>query len=312
MDPFTPATELASAVRRREVSPVELAELYLGRIDKLDPELNAFTFPDDDRVLGWARDAEAAVTGGGSGELPPFHRVPLPIKDLNRVEGWPTTYGSRGASAAPNTATDLVVQRFIDAGFVPLGMTNSPEFGTISFTESEAHGVTRNPWDPERTPGGSSGGAGAAVASGMVPLAHGSDGGGSIRIPAACCGLVGLKPTRGRISRGPDLGDDLLVQDGTLTRTVADTAEMLDILSGYEVGDTTWAPPPSRPFVEAAGSDPGKLRIGYTTASPIEAALDPECGRAVTDAAQLLAELGHEVDETPAPWDQQDAMQAFT
>ncbi|HZB72266.1 MAG TPA: amidase, partial [Acidimicrobiales bacterium] len=178
MDPFTPATELADAVRRREVSPVELAELYLGRIDKLDPELNAFCFRDDDRVLGWAREAEAAVTGG-AGDLPPFHGVPLPVKDLNRVEGWPTTYGSRGASTAPNTSTDLVVQRFIDAGFIPLGMTNSPEFGTVSFTESEAHGVTRNPWDPERTPGGSSGGAGAAVASGMAPIAHASDGGGS-------------------------------------------------------------------------------------------------------------------------------------
>src|SRR5215211_2731686 len=153
MEPFTPATELADAVRRGEVSPVELAELYLGRIDKLDPELNAFCFRDDDRVLAWAREAEAAVSRGD--ELAPFHGVPLPIKDLNRVEGWPTTYGSRGASTAPNAETDLVVRRFREAGFVPLGMTNSFEFGTVSFTESEAHGVTRNPWDTGRTPGGS-------------------------------------------------------------------------------------------------------------------------------------------------------------
>ncbi len=142
----------------------------------------------------------------------------------------------------------------------------------------------------------------------MVPLAHGSDGGGSIRIPAACCGLVGLKPTRGRISRGPDQGDDFLVQDGVLTRTVAETAELLDVLAGYETGDAIWAPPPAEPFAAAAGREPGRLRIGFTSDPPIEAEIDPVCERAMRDAAELLASLGHEVEEAAAPWAEQDLL----
>jgi amidase len=145
----------------------------------------------------------------------------------------------------------------------------------------------------------------------MVPLAHAADGGGSTRIPASCCGLVGLKPTRGRISRGPDLADDLLVQDGVLTRTVQDTASMLDILGGYETGDATWAPPPAEPFAEAAAREPGKLRIGYTATPPIEAPLDPVCAQAALDAAQLLTELGHEVEEFEAPWGKEDLLHTF-
>ena len=179
-------------------------------------------------------------------------------------------------------------------------------------SESRRFGPVRNPWDTDRTPGGSSGGAAAAVASGMLPLAHGSDGGGSIRIPASCCGLVGLKPTRGRISRGPDQGDDFLVQDGVLTRTVAETAALLDVLAGYEVGDATWAPPPSEPFAAAAKRDPGRLRIGYTMTAPIEAQLDPECERATRDAAQLLEQLGHDVEEIAAPWADDDLLHVFT
>jgi amidase len=186
-----------------------------------------------------------------------------------------------------------------------------PEFGILPVSEPRRFGPTRNPWDTDRTPGGSSGGAAAAVASGMVPLAHGSDGGGSIRIPAACTGLVGLKPTRGRISRGPDLGDDYLVQDGVLTRTVAETASMLDVLSGYEVGDVAWAPPPGEPFADAAKRDPGRLRVGYTMTAAIEAPLDPECERATLDAAQLLSELGHDVEEIQAPWAGQDLLETF-
>jgi amidase len=179
-------------------------------------------------------------------------------------------------------------------------------------TEPRRFGPTRNPWDPERTPGGSSGGAAAAVAAGMVPLAHGSDGGGSIRIPASCCGLVGLKPSRGRISRGPEQGDDFLVQDGVLTRTVAETAELLDVLAGYELGDATWAPAPEEPFAALAGRDPGRLRIGMTLESPIETALDPTCERAVREAADLLSSFGHEVEEVTAPWAGQDLLQVFT
>jgi amidase len=205
-----------------------------------------------------------------------------------------------------------VTRRIRDAGFVLVGKTNMPEFGILPVSEPRRFGPVRNPWDTGRTPGGSSGGAAAAVASGMVPLAHGSDGGGSIRIPAACTGLVGLKPTRGRISRGPDLGDDLLVQDGVLTRTVAETAAMLDVLSGYEVGDATWAPPPSEPFSAAATKEPGRLRIGYTLTTPIDTPLDPECERATLEAAQLMSDLGHDVEEVQAPWGEQDLLETFT
>jgi amidase len=206
----------------------------------------------------------------------------------------------------------FLVRRLRDAGFVIVGKTSMPEFGILPVSEPRRFGPVRNPWDTDRTPGGSSGGAAAAVASGMLPLAHGSDGGGSIRIPASCCGLVGLKPTRGRISRGPEQGDDFLVQDGVLTRTVAETAELLDVLSGYEVGDATWAPRPSEPFAAAAKREPGRLRIGYTTTPPIEADLDPACEQGVQDAAELLGELGHEVEEVAAPWTDDDLLETFT
>jgi amidase len=179
-------------------------------------------------------------------------------------------------------------------------------------TEPRRFGPTRNPWDTERTPGGSSGGAAAAVAAGMLPLAHGSDGGGSIRIPAACCGLVGLKPSRGRVSRGPDQGEDFLVQDGVLTRTVAETAELLDVLAGYEPGDASWAPPPAEPFAAAAGREPGRLRIGFTTDGAVDAELDPQCMRALSHAAKLLSSLGHQVEEVEAPWAGQDLLRVFT
>ena len=311
MDPFTPATDLAGAVRRGEVSPVELAELYLGRIDKLDPELNAFCFRDDDRVLAWAREAETAAARGPAEELPPFHGVPLPIKDLNRLAGWPTTYGSRGASTARNTATDFVIERFVEAGFVPLGMTNSPEFGTVSFTESEAHGVTRNPWDPEHTPGGSSGGAGAAVASGMAPIAHASDGGGSIRIPASCNGLVGLKPSRNRVPNGVNELEGFATS-GVVTRTVAETAAVLDVIGRPDPLGWYNAPPPSRPWAAAAGEEPGRLRIGFTTTPPVDVPMDESCIEAVRRAADALAGLGHDVDEVELSMPDADAfVEAF-
>jgi amidase len=292
------------------VSPVELAELYLGRIDKLDPELNAFCFRDYDRVLGWAREAEAAAARGGD-DLPPFLGVPLPVKDLNRVAGWPTTYGSRGASPAPNTETDLVIQRFVDAGFIPLGMTNSPEFGTVSFTESEAHGVTRNPWDTGHTPGGSSGGAGAAVASGMAPLAHASDGGGSIRIPASCNGLVGLKPSRNRVPNGANELEGFATS-GVLTRTVAETAAVLDVIGRPDPLGWYNAPPPDRPWSVAARKEPGRLRIGFTTTPPVEVPMDGSCVEAVRRAVDALAGLGHEVEEVELALPDTDAfVEAF-
>jgi amidase len=302
---FRPATELATLVHTGQVSSAELVTAALERIEQLQPTLNAFVHVDPEGAL----ETAAKVNRD---DPRPFAGVPIAIKDTTAVKGMPYTMGSDLFGDFVPDHDSYVTKRIRDAGFVLVGKTNMPEFGILPVSEPRRYGPTRNPWDTGRTPGGSSGGAAAAVASGMVPLAHGSDGGGSIRIPAACTGLVGLKPTRGRISRGPDQADDYLVQDGVLTRTVGETARMLDILSGYEIGDATWAPPPSEPFSEAAKREPGRLRIGYTMTAAIEAPLDPECERAVTDAAQLLTELGHDVDEIDAPWTGQELLETFT
>jgi amidase len=301
---FRPAGELGALVRAGQVSSTELVSASLERIEQLQPALNAFVHVDADGAL-------AAAAAVDRDDPRPFAGVPVAIKDTTAVAGMPYTMGSDIFGDFVPGHDSFVARRIREAGFVLVGKTNMPEFGILPVSEPRRYGPARNPWDTDRTPGGSSGGSAAAVAGGMVPLAHGSDGGGSIRIPAACTGLVGLKPTRGRISRGPDLGDDFLVQDGTLTRTVAETAQMLDLLSGYEVGDATWAPSPPEPLEDAAKRDPGRLRIGYTTTAAIEAPLDPECERAALDAARLLSELGHEVEEVTAPWGDQDLLQTF-
>jgi amidase len=296
---FKPAGELAVLVRDGELTSRELVEACLARIEALQPELNAFVHI----------DAEGALAAG---DPRPFAGVPIAIKDTAAVAGMPYTMGSELFGDFVPEHDAFLVRRLREAGFVLVGKTNMPEFGILPVSEPRRHGPARNPWDTDRTPGGSSGGAAAAVAAGMVPLAHGSDGGGSIRIPAACCGLVGLKPARGRISRGPEQGDDYLVQDGVLTRTVAETAELLDVLAGYETGDATWAPPPAEPFAAAVSREPGRLRIGFTTTPPIDAELDPVCEQATRDAAELLGSLGHEVEEIEAPWAGQDLMRVFT
>jgi amidase len=302
---FRPAGELAALIRGGELSARELTETALDRIEALNGDLNAFIYTDPDGAL-------AAAEAVQPGDERPFAGVPIAVKDTAPVAGMPYTLGSDvfGDFVPPRDA--FVVRRLREAGFVIVGKTNLPEFGILPVTEPRRFGPTRNPWDTERTPGGSSGGAAAAVASGMVPLAHGSDGGGSIRIPAACCGLVGLKPSRGRVSRGPEQGDDFLVQDGVLTHTVAETAALLDVLAGYEPGDATWAPPPAEPFAAAAGREPGRLRIGLTTTAAIDAPLDPLCERATRDAAELLGSLGHEVEEIEAPWADQSLLEVFT
>jgi amidase len=308
MDPdllFRPAGELAELVRGGELSSRELVEGCLDRIEALNGELNAFVHVD-------AEGALAAADAVGADDERPFAGVPIAIKDTAAVAGMPYALGSDafGDFVPPHDA--FVVRRLREAGFVIVGKTNLPEFGILPVTEPRRFGPTRNPWDTDRTPGGSSGGTAAAVAAGIVPLGHGSDGGGSIRIPAACCGLVGLKPSRGRVSRGPEQGDDFLVQDGVLTHTVGETAALLDVLAGYEPGDATWAPPPAEPFATAAGREPGRLRIGVTTTAAIDAPLDPLCERAVRDAAELLGSLGHEVEEVEAPWAGQDLLEVFT
>jgi amidase len=195
---------------------------------------------------------------------------------------------------------------------VIVGKTAAPEMGIVPVTEPRRFGATRNPWDTERTPGGSSGGSAAAVAGGLVPIAHASDGGGSIRIPAACCGLVGLKPSRGRVSRGPDAGDSFLSVDGVLSRTVADTAAALDVLSGYEPGDATWAPPPFEPFAATAVRTPGPLRVALVIEPPLEAGVDPVAESAARDTAAVLEGLGHRVEEVSPPMRFDELYDTFT
>src|SRR4051812_25429254 len=240
---FTSMLELAARIRARELSPVELMQHYLDRIDRLDPQLNAFVTVDRDAAL----DGAAHPPDG------PFSGVPIPIKDLNETAGLRTTYSTKAYANNVPANDAAVVRRIRAAGFVVLGKTNTPELGTIGMTESELNGVCRNPWDTTRTPGGSSGGAAAATAARLCPAARGGDGGGSIRNPASCCGLVGIKPARGRVSPAPYGSGSLgLGTNGPIARTVRDAAALLDVMAGYETGDVFLAPETERPFLDEA------------------------------------------------------------
>ena len=299
---FAPALELAARVRAREISPVELTHLYLDRIERLDRKLNAYVTVDADGALAAAREAEASPSDAL------FHGVPIPIKDLNETAGLRTTYSTKTYANYVPDFDAAVVRRIREAGFVILGKTNTPELGTIAQTESELNGACRNPWDTTRTSGGSSGGAAAATAAGLCPVAHGSDGGGSIRIPASCCGLFGLKPSRGRVSPAPWGSGALgLGTSGPLARTVRDAAALLDAMAGYEPGDLFVAPQPERPFLAEAELEPGRLRIALTIEPPTTVPVDPTCVAAARSAAALLGELGHDVLEATPPW-QSDEM----
>jgi amidase len=281
-------------------------EASLARIEEVDGRLNAWVHVDADGAL-------AAADAVEPGDERPFCGVPIAIKDLFApVAGMPMTQGTGLIGDFTPDYDYALVRRFREAGFVLMGKVNTPEFGILPVTEPRRNGPTRNPWDTERTPGGSSGGSSAAVASGTVPVAHGSDGGGSIRIPAACTGLVGLKVSRGRISRAPDLGEHFLSTDGALTRTVGDCAAMLDVMAGPELGDSSWAPPPAEPFAEAVGREPGRLRVAFAMDCPVDTELDPVSEQAVRDAAALLESLGHEVEEVTPPWKDIDALPIFT
>ena len=243
---FTPAGDLAARVRGGELSATELVRASLDRIADLDGELNAFVEVDGERAMA----AAAAIEPG---DTRPFAGVPIAIKANVPVEGLCMDFGSRFLAGHRPSHSAYLVRRLREAGFVVVGITNMPEFGILPTTEPRHTGATRNPWHRERTPGGSSGGSAAAVAAGLVPLAHGNDGGGSIRIPAACCGLVGLKAQRGRVSQAPTVGEQFLSIDGVVTRTVRETALALDLLAGPVLGDASWAPPPSEPYLTAAG-----------------------------------------------------------
>lgn len=291
------ALELAAAIRRKDLSPTEAMEESLAAIDRYDPALNAIIWRDDEDARARAKaatDRIAADGTDGTDDLPPFFGVPIPIKDLYDVEGWPNTYGSNGASADPVSQTALPVQRLVDAGFLLCGRTNSPEFGSVTATENERYGITRNPWNTGHTSGGSSGGASAAVAGGMFTIAHASDGGGSIRIPATCTGLVGLKPARGRVTDRAFSWEGASTQ-GVVTRTVADTAAALDVMSEFDPLSWYNAPPPERAFIEEVGRDPGRLRVAVATAAAMSVQTDPECVAAVDKTVAALQAAGHEI-----------------
>ncbi len=305
------AVELAASVRAGEYASRELVDASLEAIDRLDGRVNAFTFVDPE-------GARAAADAVGPGDPRPFAGVPIAIKDNRAVAGMPITMGSDLWTNVISPVDAFCVARLRAAGFVIVGKTNMPENGILPTTEPRRFGATGNPWALDRTPGGSSGGAAAAVAAGMVPIAHGNDGGGSIRIPAACCGLVGLKPARGRVSVGPDAGQSFLATDGVLTRGVADTAAVLDVLAGYEPGDATWAPPVNAGAFAAAAAAGGTffgspLRVGLAFNTPLDGAdVDPVCITAARDAATLLSSLGHVVEEVVPPWSGLGLLPDFT
>jgi Asp-tRNA(Asn)/Glu-tRNA(Gln) amidotransferase A subunit family amidase len=291
------ALGLAALVRKREVSPTELLDAAIARIEQRDPVLNAVVTP----LFDAARAQAAAALPSG-----PFTGVPFLVKELvAAVAGTASSAASRLYRTAIAPADSEIVARFRRAGLVLAGKTNSPEFGISPTTESLLYGITRNPWRHDLAPGGSSGGSAAAVAAGYVPVAHATDGGGSIRIPASACGLFGLKPTRGRISAGPDVGEGLsgLAVQHVVSRTVRDSAAMLDAIAGPLTGDPYTAAPPERPWLEEVSAAPRRLRIGFARSAPTGVSLHPDCVAAVEAAAQLCESLGHHVEEASPRYD---------
>src|SRR5271170_4597625 len=302
------ATAQAELVRRGEISAADLVEAAIGRIEAVNPKLDAVLRSRFDQAR-----AEAA------GDLPdgPFRGVPFLFKDLGcHVAGEATAHGVGPMRDQPWPVTSYLAEAFRAAGFVPLGRTNAPEMGTTVTTEARSCPPARNPWDPGRSTGGSSGGSAAAVASGMVPAAHANDGGGSIRIPASECGLVGLKPNRGRVSQGPEVGEAWAggTIDGVVTRSVRDAAGILDVISARQPGEPYYAPPLHRPLSQEIGADPGRLRIGFADRPGRDGFLDdPQCRAAVAGAARLLESLGHHLAESaPEAMSEEEFVQHFT
>jgi amidase len=301
------ATALADLVRTKQVKPSELLESAIDRAEKVNPQLNAIVTPMYDLAR---KAAEAPID-----ESAPFCGVPFLLKDLGpQYAGVRQTMGSAFLKdfVAPMDSTLTVRQR--EAGLITFGKTNTPELGLMCTTESTLLGPARNPWNTDHSTGGSSGGSAAAVAAGIVPIAHANDGGGSIRVPSSCCGLFGLKPTRARVPLGPVIGDIMggLVIDHAVSRSVRDSAALLDATAGPEPGDPYWAPPQERPYVAEVGADPGHLRIAFTTGEPASQPLHEENIAAVKAAAALCEELGHDVSEAAPPIDPEQLIEAFT
>jgi amidase len=283
---------LAELVRRGEVSPRELKDAALAAIEQLNPKLNSVINILTDQA---EKEIETGLPDG------PFKGVPFLIKEVVlHAAGIPVNMGSRLAKGLTLPHDTELMSRFRKAGLVTVGTTPTPEFGYNANTEAILHGSTHNPWDTDRSPGGSSGGSAASVAAGIVPLAHANDGGGSVRIPASCCGLVGLKPTRGRVPTGPDYGELLngIAVEFAVTRSVRDAAALLDAVAGPDSGCYAWAEPPKAPYSKAAASPPGKLRIAWMDKALTGVPVDPECVDALHDTVKLCEELGHEMVET--------------
>ncbi|NUP66317.1 MAG: amidase [Nonomuraea sp.] len=292
------ALEQARAVRDRDVSPVELTRHYLDRIERLGPQVGAYVTVTAEQALDQARRLEKDLPEG------PLAGVPIPVKDLNLVKDVEITFGSAAYRGFVAPVDDTVVERLREAGTVMLGKTATPEFGLPCYTETDVSPPARSPWDPRMSAGGSSGGAAAAVAAGLAPAAQGSDGAGSIRIPASVCGLYGIKPTRGRISFAPIIPDLAgMSTNGPIARTVADAAALLDVMAHNEPGDLYLAPHHEGTFLACAGRDPGRLRIArYADPVVPGAEVDPEVLAAYENAAKTLADLGHDVVEIPRPF----------
>ena len=296
---------LTELVRKKEVRPSELVEEAIDRIERLNPQLNAVIH----KMYDLAREA-------AEGDLPdgPFMGVPFLLKDLGAAYGGvPMRSGSRFHEYFVPDHDSEMVSRFKAAGVITLGKTNTPEYGLVPVTEPELFGPSNNPWDLTRTTGGSSGGSAAAVAARLVPLAHGNDGGGSIRIPASCCGVFGLKPTRGRNPLGPDIGEAWhgLACDHVLTRSVRDSAAMLDATAGPDVGALYYATPPSRPFLDEVGADPRRLRIAFTSKPFLPGVVHEDCVKGLETTVQLCKDLGHEVVEEAPQIDGRAFARAF-
>jgi amidase len=302
---FLDATAQAELIRRKEIKPSELVDAAIERIEQLNPSLNAVVTP----MYDLAR--EAAI-----GDIPegPFSGVPFLLKDLlAEYAGVRLTEGSAFLKDYISDHDSELVVRLKKSGLIICGKTNTCEWGALPTTEPLLFGPTRNPWDRQRTPGGSSGGSAAAVACGMVPMAHGNDGGGSIRMPASCCGVFGLKPTRARNPLGPKKGDIYggIPAEHALTRSVRDSAALLDATSGPDLGDPYWAPPSDRPFIEEVGKDPGQLRIAFTAKAREGIEVHPDCIQAVNDVASLCADLGHYVEEAELDYDADSLARCF-
>ena len=296
---------LAELVRTRQVAPADLVEEAIRRIEAHNPKINAVVYKLYDQARMTAK-----------GDLPdgPFRGVPFLLKDMHAtVKGVPTSSGTRMLKDVPQPHDSEIVRRYRAAGVIILGKTNVPEFSLMPYTEPEAFGPTHNPWDLSRTPGGSSGGSAAAVAARLVPLSGGADGGGSIRIPASCCGVFGLKPTRGRTPTGPDIGDIWrgFAQEHVLTRSVRDSAAMLDAIAGSDVGAPYWAPPQQRPYLQEVTTEPGRLRIAFTSQPFLGHKVHPDCQKGLQATVHSLEQLGHELVEAAPQIDREAFAIAF-